>query len=175
MSELEVNVDVSDKTEEFEEVPKEFLESLAIKYADIQEYCEDADHFGRIVHELALFEIVIMQINEIFKDTLYSKDVTTLSGASNETVETLKNSFAAEFIEKTKEAKELSSLPTLDLVISWVTEIHENIATQLFTEEFAHEVLTPAYEKIAEAVIEISAGELQKDEGVMDGEDQEES
>ncbi len=156
------------------EIKKEFLESIAVKYADIHEYCEDADHFANVVHEIAMFEIVTSQINQIFTDTLYVKEVDTLSGAAVETVDLIKSNFAVKFVQDTKEAGKLSSLPTLDLIVSWITEVHENIAAQLFTEDFAKEILAPAYTNIAEAIIEVSVGAERESERESEGEPEEE-
>ncbi len=147
------------------EMSKETLEEIAIKYAGIEEFCEDADQFNNVSHELALFETVLSQINEIFKSTLYTSEVDTMNVASDDTVDILRDSFAKEFVSNSKEEKKLASLPTLELAVAWIQEIHENLAKQLFTEEFSTEVLVPAYTEISEAIIGISNRELEDEAG----------
>ncbi len=149
------------EAEEMAEISKEALEAIAINYAGIEKFCEDAGQFDSVIRELALFEIVLVQINQIFKSTLYTTEVDTMNVASDDTVDILRDNFAKEFVRQTVEEEKLASLPTLDLVVSWVQEIHENLAQQLFTEEIVNDVLAPAYGNIAEAILGISKDELE--------------
>ncbi len=152
-------VEIDGQDENPEQIPPEFAEAVKTKYLSIEKFCDNAEHFDGVIQELVLFEVVLMQINQIFCDTLYSKESTTLSDASKEAVRTLQNTFALEFVDQSLAKEALTALPDLGMAVSWVSEMHSNIAKQLFTEDFAKEVLEPSYDKIAEAIIEVSEGE----------------
>ncbi len=158
---------VRKETEEsIEEIPEEFSTAVKEKYSEIEEFCDDAEHFENVVNELVLFEIVLGQINQIYSDTLYNKSSGTLIDAATQAVETLRVSFSDEFVSQTLEKKELTSLPDLPLAISWITESHLNLIKQLFTEDYVREVMEPSYLKIAEAIVEVSGNQQENVEDI---------
>ncbi len=158
---------VRKETEEsIEEIPEEFSTAVKEKYSEIEEFCDDAEHFENVVNELVLFEIVLGQINQIYSDTLYNKSSGTLIDAATQAVETLRISFSDEFVSQTLEKKELTSLPDLPLAISWITESHLNLIKQLFTEDYVREVMEPSYLKIAEAIVEVSGNQQENVEDI---------
>ncbi len=143
-----------DKTHE--EISRDIAEAIPIKYEGLDKFCDGEDHHNTIIQELYLFEIVLRQLNTIFKDTLYVKEIDTLRGASDETTDALADSFAIEFMKKTEEEQALSSLPDLGTMIKWIKEIHLNLAAQIFNEDIVVEMLAPAYENMSEAIIDVS-------------------
>ncbi len=161
---------VKKETEETPEDVKEIMDQttteIKTKYVEIEKYCDDEDHFNNVIQELVMFEIVLNQINQIFVDTLYNPEANILLGAAKDSVESLCDSFAAEFILQSHEKETLSALPDLAQAVAWVEELHGNIAKQLFTEDFHKEVLAPSYEKIAEAINEVSQGQQENVEDI---------
>ncbi len=155
-------MEVKKETEEnVQEISEEITEDIKEKYKVIESFCEDEEHFNNIISDLVMFEIVLGQINQIFTDTLYAKNSVVLVGAASDAIEVMKNTFSDEFISQTETQKELTSLPDLTQAVSWVQELHLNLATQLYTEDFTREVIAPAYARITEAIVEVSSGETE--------------
>ncbi len=148
-------------TQEEDSMAQELIETTKEKYSEILQFCENEEQQDKVIQELALFETVISQVNQIFKETLYQEDISVFGTASDETLEALVISFTKEFISKSKEGQELAGLPDLALVVSWVNEIHTNVAAQLFKEDFVNEVIAPSYDSISEAIIEISQNDIE--------------
>ncbi len=153
---------------ENQKLPEEILKATASKYEAIREFTKGEEQFNNVIQEIALFEIVLGQINEIYKDTLYAEEVSTLNEAADSTVEIMIDKFAEEFISKTIADQALSSLPDLAQIVSWIEEVHINIAGQLFTEDYVKEVLAPSYRSIAEAIIEVSRDDIEAGEEETD-------
>ncbi len=162
-----------DKTHE--EISKDIAEAIPGKYEGLDKFCEGEDHYNTIIQELYLFEVVLQQLNTIFKDTLYVKEIDTLRGASDATANALADSFALEFMKKTEEGQALSDLPDLGTMVKWVKEIHLNLAAQIFNEDIVAEMLAPAYENMSEAIIEVSKEQDASEETGTDASEEEDS
>ena len=159
--------------QEVKAITAETFQQVSEIYKEIKEFTKDEEQYTGIINDLVLFEVVLKQLNLIYQDTIYSKDVPTFREASDKTVSLVTDNFRNEFIKKTKEAKELPSLPDLKQMISWIEEIHLNLALSLFTEDFIKEVIAPAYQKISEAVVDVSASDIKEASGETTSETEE--
>ncbi len=149
----------------------EIAADVSEKYKGLDKYCKDKENFDNVIQELYLFEIVLRQINQIFIDTIYSKEIDILTIAADRATNILADTFAKEFMKQTVEEDQLASLPDLNLIVEWIHEIHTNVARQLFLEEFIEEVMEPAYLNIANAIVEISEEDLASSEDAPDAPD----
>ncbi len=142
----------------FEKQLEEIKESK--KYEELEKLLTE-ERFVEVLNDLTLFEIVIKQISEIFIQSLYNENSAALLSASRESVNTLLGNFTQQFIDMTQGDEEVAPIPDLLQIVSWIEEIHIDLANQLYNETFVREVIRPAYENVSKAVIE-TADEIEE-------------
>jgi hypothetical protein len=137
-------------------------DELKNKYKDLKTLCKDEEEFEVLVYKLGLMEIVIGQLNDIYKSVLYAEGEEVLHAAADEATAELEKNITEQYINQSVAEKEIKDIPEFQIVLAWINQLHLNIAGQLFNADFVNEVMEPAFENIAKTVLEIGKEETEK-------------
>ena len=127
----------------------------------IKDLCKTEEEFKELQKNLELFLVVADQSNQIFISSIYNEDAKTLIEASEDAIIDLKTIAIERFIKGSKEVGAILQIPELEELLSWVQEIHTNIASQLFSEDFYESVYIPALDAVSRSIIEFTEEEIE--------------
>jgi len=140
-----------------------FEENLK-QFEDIKDICKDADEFNDIVMKISLIGVIIGQVNEIFIGSIYNEEATSIMDAANSAIKSLQDSVIENYINNSKKINSLLPVPDIPELTSWVEEIHCNITSQLYKEDFCNSVIFPALNTISEQIIQFDVEEKESAE-----------
>jgi hypothetical protein len=127
---------------------------------DLKALCETEEEFKDLTLKLSLLEVIIQQVNDVFTSSLYNPDTgTTLIEASQRSVKIMQENLTKEYIKNSVESGMLAHIPGIEDACEWVTEIHESIASQLYSDGFIVSVFAPALQTLQDSIIEFSKEE----------------
>jgi hypothetical protein len=129
----------------------------------IKDLCKTEEEFKELQKNLELFLVVADQANQIFIGSVYNENSKTLIEAAENSIADLKTLTLEKFIESSKEVGAILQIPKFEELLDWVQEIHTNIASQLFSEEFCKSVFTPALDSISKSILEFTEEEMENE------------
>lgn len=143
------------KTEEFQE-----------KFKEIRPFCDTDEKYNDVVLKVALLDVILAQVNEIFIGSLYNPEAVAIIESANASIAGIQSSVVDIYIKNTKDRGELVPIPDIQELATWVEEVHTDIALQLYAEGFVDNVMIPALNTITSGVIDFAkeeAGEAEEE------------
>jgi len=154
---------MSNKTIEPEtkEIPESLFNTAEAqeKLEELKPLCETPDQFTDVALKVALLEVILSQVNEIFISSLYPPTATALIESANESVKHMQDTVAETYVKNSLAIGELMPIPDISEIAYWVEEVHKEIAQQLYTEGFVDTVFMPALETVTSSVVEFAKEE----------------
>jgi hypothetical protein len=129
------------------------------RFAPLMSLVKKDEDLKQVIHDLTLFEVITLQISNIFAETLYRNTATALREANDEGVDLLIENFYNKYVEECTSNKKIEDIPDLVQIITWLEDIHFGISAQIWEESFLNSVIKPAIESISEAILETAAEE----------------
>ncbi len=129
------------------------------KFKEIEPFCKDEEEFNDVVMKVALLEVILSQVNEIFIGSLYDPNSKVLIDSANASIKSIQESVVDIYIKNAKEVEALVPIPDIQELAQWVEEVHTDLALQIYAEGFVNSVMVPALQTITESVIEFAKEE----------------
>ena len=134
-------------------------EKMQERFKELEPLCETKEQFLDVGLKVALLEMILSQVNEIFTSSLYPTSAKALIDSSAKAISEIQSSIVDEYIKTSLDKQVLAPIPDVNDIAYWVEEVHLDIAKQLYTEGFINTVFQPALETITESVIEFAKEE----------------
>ena len=133
----------------------EATEEILSVYSPLKEFLSEED-YQKKCSELMLMEVVLDQVNLIFKERVINTDeemmVTNVDNYKQQLIDRVRE----EYLRLSKEAGAAVDIPDMGTIVSWVESIYYDIFQQLFNKELVDLVIAPSLEDISNAIIEYS-------------------
>lgn len=139
-------------------------EKMQEKFKELLPLCETKEQFLDVSLKVALLEVILSQVNEIFISSLYPETAKALIASANKSISDIQENIADEYVKTSLDNKILAPIPDINEIAYWVEEVHLEIAKQLYTEGFINTVFQPALETITGSVIEFAVQEAEERE-----------
>jgi len=146
---------------------------LAEIYQEINKYFNSKEEFDDFIEKILIFEIVLEQVTEIFKGSVFNAESEIVNYFTENNLQNYKVTFHKKFIEFTKEADRLMSIPELEEIVSWIETAYLEFLKNIFNEDYLNIVIKPSLEDISSAILEEAAKE--KEELLKEMEEQDET
>jgi len=144
--------------EKIEQIISEKMEDLSNSYSSLKEIATE-EELNDTLQKLLMIHTILLQLNQIFTSAIYDEKATSIILASEEGANQLVDNFKKQYVEASTEAGLLAPIPDLDQLVSWIEELHKDITSQLFDEDFHSSVIVPALTDISAAVLETAIEE----------------
>jgi hypothetical protein len=132
------------------------------KLEKLKPLCETPEQFTDVSLKVALLEVILSQVNEIFISSLYPPTAKALIESAKESVKHMQETVTDTYVKNSLAVGELMPIPDIAEISYWVEEVHKEIAEQLYTTGFVNTVFTPALETVTTSVIEFAKEEVEE-------------